>query len=148
MDRIEAQPSIVVCPARLTKSSIKTHEWFIGTHKYSGADIYTSVQRGVALQNVDETRGKNKYPHSFDNDDSKGNKLAFPDYCPADKKRMEFPLITPPPYDGGKNNVKQGDERVVYYYTPGDRTSDGNPNVEYCGIMTHVGATPGGFFLC
>ena len=61
---------------------------------------------------------------------------------------MEFPLITPPPYDGGKNNVKQGDERVVYYYTPGDRTSDGNPNVEYCGIMTHVGATPGGFFLC
>ena len=91
---------------------------------------------------------ENKYPHSFDNDDSKGNKLAFPDYCPEDKKRMEFPLITPPPYDGGKNNVKQGDERVVYYYTPGDQTYDGNPNVEYCGIMTHVGAPTGGFFLC
>lgn len=57
MDRIKAQPSIVVCLARLTESSIETHERFTGTHKYSGADIYTSVQRGVALQNVGETRG-------------------------------------------------------------------------------------------
>lgn len=94
------------------------------------------------------TSTENKYPHSFENDDSKGNKLKFPNDCPADTNRQEFPLVSPPPYDGGKNNVKQGDERVVYYWTPGDIDYTDNPNVKYCGIMTHVGAPTGGFILC
>lgn len=53
-----------------------------------------------------------------------------------------------PIYDGGKNNVKQGDERVVYYWKDGDIDYQGNPNVVYCGIMTHQGAAKGGFLLC
>lgn len=88
-----------------------------------------------------------KYPHSFQNDDSKGNKLSFPDYCPADTNRMEYPLLDPP-YNGGKNNVKTGQERVVYYYVPNDDAADGHPNVNYCGVMTHTGAPSGGFLLC
>ncbi|KAL8938350.1 MAG: hypothetical protein Q9211_003250 [Gyalolechia sp. 1 TL-2023] len=118
-----------------------------GTHSYTGKEIYLSAQRGINLQRAGETRGKHKYPHSFENDDSKGNKLQFPDDCPADTNRQEFPLMSPP-YDGGKNNVKQGDERVVYYWTPGDIDYTDNPNAKYCGIMTHVGAPPGGFILC
>ena len=53
-----------------------------------------------------------------------------------------------PVYDGGKNNVNQGDERVVYYWLPGDIDYEGNPNVQFCGLMTHVGAPAGGFLLC
>ncbi|KAL9055919.1 MAG: hypothetical protein Q9206_002939 [Seirophora lacunosa] len=84
------------------------------------------------------------YPHPFNNYEN----LAFPDGCPADGNLSEFPLVSPPPYDGGKNNVKQGDERVVYHYVSGDESYDGNSNVQYCGIMTHVGAPSGGFILC
>jgi hypothetical protein len=91
----------------------------------------------------------NQYPHSFPNDDSKGVKLTFPKDCPAnDDSRYEFPLMNGSPYDGGKNNVKQGDERVVFYYEDGEISYDGNPQVYYCGIMTHKGAAPGGFLLC
>lgn len=142
-----------------------------GKHSYTGHEIYVSVQRGVNLQRSGETRGSNQfpsitsllpgnlltlktatensYPHKFDHDDSKGNKLTFPDYCPEnDENRQEFPLVSPPPYDGGKNNVKQGDERVVYYWKPGDIDYSDNPNVLYCGIMTHDGAPTGGFKMC
>lgn len=52
------------------------------------------------------------------------------------------------PYDGGKNNVKQGDERVVFYYEDGEISYEGNPRVYFCGIMTHKGAPSGGFLLC
>ncbi|KAF7444315.1 guanyl-specific ribonuclease f1 [Pyrenophora tritici-repentis] len=92
---------------------------------------------------------QHSYPHSFTNDDSKGNKLTFPKDCPAnDDSRYEFPLKNGSPYDGGKNNVKQGDERVVFYYEDGEISYDGNPQVYYCGIMTHKGAPSGGFLLC
>jgi hypothetical protein len=91
---------------------------------------------------------ENKYPHPFDKDDSKGVKLTFPKECPADDSRYEYPLMNGSPYDGGKNNVKQGEERVVFYYEDGEISYDGNPQVYYCGIMTHTGAQPGGFLLC
>ncbi len=87
------------------------------------------------------------HPHAFDNDNSKGNLLKFPAGCPADTNRQEFPLKNPV-YDGGKNNRSQGNERVVYYWKPGDLDSAGNPNAIYCGIMTHTGAPVGGFKLC
>ncbi|KAJ0341581.1 hypothetical protein KNSL1_011064 [Colletotrichum chrysophilum] len=91
---------------------------------------------------------RNQYPHPFPNDDSKGVKLNFPKDCPADDSRYEFPLMNGSPYDGGKNNVKQGDERVVFYYEDGEISYDGNPQVYYCGIMTHKGAATGGFLMC
>ncbi|KAF4908444.1 hypothetical protein CGCVW01_v012252 [Colletotrichum viniferum] len=56
-----------------------------------------------------------------------GVKLNFPKGCPADDSRYEFPLMNGSPYDGGKNNVKQGDERVVFYYEDGEISYDGNP---------------------
>lgn len=90
----------------------------------------------------------NQYPHPFPNDDYKGVKLNFPKDCPADDSRYEFPLMNGSPYDGGKNNVKQGDERVVFYYEDGEISYDGNPQVYYCGIMTHKGAATGGLLMC
>lgn len=102
----------------------------------------------MALQEIGETRGKAKYPHSFDHDDSKGHKLNFPSYCPEDKDRMEFPLVKQGPYDGGKSNTKQGDERVVYFYEDGEVDNNGHAKATYCGIMTHVGAPKGGFLMC
>lgn len=102
----------------------------------------------MALQEIKETRGKNKYPHSFDHDDSKGHKLQFPAYCLEDKDRMEFPLVLKGPYDGGRNNAKQGDERVVYFYEDGEVDNNGHAKATYCGIMTHVGAPTGGFRMC
>ncbi|KAL8650761.1 MAG: hypothetical protein Q9210_003633 [Variospora velana] len=107
----------------------------------------TSLLHGNLL--TPKTATEAKYPHKFDHNDSKGNKLAFPDYCPEeDENRQEFPLVSPPPYDGGKNNAKPGDERVVYYWTPGDIDYSDNPNVRYCGIMTHEGVQKGGFRMC
>ena len=60
---------------------------------------------------------------------------------------MEYPVKVPT-YDGGKSNTNAGEERVVYYWKDGDVSYDGNPNVLYCGMMTHKGAPSGGFFLC
>lgn len=60
---------------------------------------------------------------------------------------MEYPLKVPT-YDGGKSNTNTGEERVVYYWKQGDESYDGNPNVIYCGVMTHTGAPTGGFNLC
>ncbi|KAL8762994.1 MAG: hypothetical protein Q9194_007439 [Teloschistes cf. exilis] len=88
-----------------------------------------------------------KYPHPFNNDDSKGNKLNFPSYCPADTNRMEYPLQKTT-YDGGKSNTNTGQERVVYYWNGSDEGVDGHPSVQYCGVMTHTGAPTGGFLLC
>ncbi|KAL8702490.1 MAG: hypothetical protein Q9201_004330 [Fulgogasparrea decipioides] len=118
-----------------------------GGNFYDDHQVYLSIQHAVNLQKVGETRGKAQYPHSFDKDDSKGNKLNFPDYCPADTNRMEYPLKVPT-YDGGKSNTNTGEERVVYYWKQGDESYDGNPNVIYCGVMTHTGAPTGGFNLC
>ncbi|KAI1764643.1 Ribonuclease/ribotoxin [Hypoxylon sp. FL1150] len=119
-----------------------------GTKTYSGKDIYLAAQYGVNLAAIGETSGKAKYPHPFNNDDSKGNKLKFPADCPADKNRKEYPLANGKVYNGGKSNSNQGDERVVYYEEPGEIGSDGHPLVYYCGIMTHHGAPTGGFLLC
>ncbi|KAL9608846.1 MAG: hypothetical protein Q9167_006332 [Letrouitia subvulpina] len=117
-----------------------------GGNFYDEQQVYLSIQHAVNLQLVDETRGKPKYPHPIDKDDSKGNKLNFPDYCPADTNRMEYPMKVPT-YDGGKSNTNYGQERVVYYWK-GDTSYDGNPNVIYCGMITHTGAPVGGFKLC
>ncbi|KAI1403207.1 hypothetical protein F4819DRAFT_236232 [Hypoxylon fuscum] len=119
-----------------------------GTKTYTGHEVYLAAQHGVNLGLVGETRGKAKYPHPFDNDDSKGNKLTFPKDCPADENRKEYPLKNGGVYDGGKSNTNQGDERVVYYEEPGEIGNDGHPLVYYCGIMTHHGAPTGGFLLC
>lgn len=94
------------------------------------------------------TRGKAAYPHPFDHDDSKGNKLAFPDQCPeGNANRKEYPLATSGVYNGGKNNNNPSQERVVYFYDPNVNTADGHPKVLYCGIMTHTGAPSGGFIV-
>jgi len=89
-----------------------------------------------------------KYPHAINNDDSKGHKLVFLPNCPADMNRMEYPLKKGKTYNGGKNNKKQGDERVVYYYDQSGNNAK-NPTVTYCGIITHKGAAAkGGFVNC
>ncbi|KAI1745288.1 hypothetical protein F4680DRAFT_401694 [Xylaria scruposa] len=145
---VESRGTPSNAPITLEHEPDQSKSFKCGTHTYTGHDIYIAAQRGVALQEIGETRGKHKYPHAFDNDDSKGHKLNFPSWCPADKNRQEFPLINNGPYDGGKNNVKQGDERVVYYYEDGEVDNDGHAMAYYCGIMTHVGAPSGGFLLC
>ena len=74
--------------------------------------------------------------------------LAFPPECPIhDPNRYEYPIKKGGVYDGGKNNVKQGDERVVFYDTQKTNVR-GNPQIYFCGIMTHKGAPTGGFKLC
>lgn len=119
-----------------------------GGTDYTGKDIIAAAQKGVDLQIANQTRGKNKYPHAIDHDDSKGHKLVFLPNCPADKNRMEYPLKKGKVYNGGKNNKKQGDERVVYYYQKSG-SNQKNPTVIYCGIITHHGAKEkGGFVNC
>ncbi|KAI1667874.1 guanyl-specific ribonuclease f1 [Pyrenophora tritici-repentis] len=136
-------------PINLINGPDSSKSYKCGDNTYTYHEIYLAAQRGTNLHLVGETRGKHSYPHSFTNDDSKGNKLTFPKDCPAnDDSRYEFPLKNGSPYDGGKNNVKQGDERVVFYYEDGEISYDGNPQVYYCGIMTHKGAPSGGFLLC
>lgn len=89
------------------------------------------------------------YPHSFKSDDSLPRKLKFPKECPAnDDSRMSFPLKRRKPYDGGPNNLNTGEERVVFYYEDGEISNDGNPQVYYCGIMTHIGTSRGNFVQC
>ncbi|KAK1982473.1 hypothetical protein LZ30DRAFT_688385 [Colletotrichum cereale] len=118
-----------------------------GDNTYTGHEIYLAAQRGTNLYLAGERLGRNKYPHSFHNDDSKGNLLSFPTYCPADYSRFEFPLMKGSLYDGSKKDVRQGDERVVYYYEDGATSTDGHPLVYFCGILTHKGAPTGGFML-
>ncbi|KAL8635186.1 MAG: hypothetical protein Q9228_007300 [Teloschistes exilis] len=118
-----------------------------GGETYKGSQVFQSAQYGINLHLAGQTRGKAKYPHPFNNDDSKGNKLNFPSYCPADTNRMEYPLQKTT-YDGGKSNTNTGQERVVYYWNGSDEGVDGHPSVQYCGVMTHTGAPTGGFLLC
>ncbi|KAJ6151638.1 hypothetical protein N7470_007235 [Penicillium chermesinum] len=90
-----------------------------GKNTYDGLDIYLAAEYAVnlGLLSPPETRGAGNYPNPFDNDDSKGNQLHFPAHCPEhDENRKEYPLVKNGPYNGGKNNRKYGDERVVFYY--------------------------------
>ncbi|UNI25019.1 hypothetical protein JDV02_010727 [Purpureocillium takamizusanense] len=122
-----------------------------GKNTYDGHDVYLAAQHGVnlGLLSPPETRGEKKFPHAFDHDDSKGVKLHFPKHCPEnDKHRQEYPLVKNGPYNGGKNNKKYGDERVVFYYDGKAQGVDGHPLVYYCGLMTHEGAAKGGFIQC
>ncbi|KAF6807443.1 hypothetical protein CSOJ01_08172 [Colletotrichum sojae] len=64
----------------------------------------------------------------------------FADGCPEDRNLSEYPLKKKTPYDGGRLNKNQDDERVIYYYEDGDTGYDGNPRVIYCGKVTHEGA--------
>ena len=61
--------------------------------------------------------------------------------------RQEYPLQNGQYYNGGQNDTKQGEERVVYYYT-GEVDFEGHPEAHYCGIVTHVGAPTGGYVAC
>jgi hypothetical protein len=139
-------------------------------NEYTGKEIYLAVQRGVNLQKIKETRGSKfnhhlvtrtntfadssptepKYPHSYPFNESKRVKLEFLAECPPrmGDKHQEFPIIHDGPYDGGPNNEKYGDERVVYYWDQANVAYDGNPIVYYCGMITHEGAAPGGFLKC
>jgi hypothetical protein len=91
-----------------------------------------------------------KYPHKYPYNESKKVKLEFPKECPPKmgENRQEFPLIHNGPYNGGPNNEKQGQERVVYYWDRTQVAYDGNPIVYYCGMITHTGAVTGGFLKC
>ncbi|KJZ69558.1 hypothetical protein HIM_11051 [Hirsutella minnesotensis 3608] len=55
-----------------------------GKNTYDGHYIYLAAQQAVNLGILDppQTRGAGKYPHPFDNDDSKGVKLKFPAHYP------------------------------------------------------------------
>ncbi|WDK22047.1 guanyl-specific ribonuclease N1 [Colletotrichum graminicola] len=135
-------------PIDLVNGPSSSQSFKCGDKTYTGHEIYLAAQRGTNLYLVGETRGRNKYPHPYPSDDSKGNTLKFPNDCPADVNRYEFPLRNKSPYDGGRTNVNHGDERVVYYYEEGEISLDGNHRVYYCGIMTHKGAPSGGFVIC
>ncbi|KAJ5247876.1 hypothetical protein N7468_002859 [Penicillium chermesinum] len=118
-----------------------------GKNTYDGLDIYLAAEYAVnlGLLSPPETRGAGNYPNPFDNDDSKGNQLHFPAHCPEhDENRKEYPLVKNGPYNGGKNNRKYGDERVVFYYDGASQGVDGHPLVYYCGLITHEGAPKGG----
>jgi hypothetical protein len=93
--------------------------------------VTTSTNQIATIAN--SILGKPGYPHKFWSNDSKGNTLVFPDECPEDREnkgenRQSFPLVNNGPYNGGKNNDKYGDQRVIYYWT-GETTYDGNPIV-------------------
>ncbi|KAI1639197.1 hypothetical protein F4809DRAFT_596984 [Biscogniauxia mediterranea] len=144
--QVRADPSN--SPIHLQNGPDQSQSFKCGTETYTGHDIYLAAQYGVNLAAIGETRGKAKYPHPFNNDDSKGNLLKFPPECPADTNRKEYPLANGKVYNGGKSNTNTGYERVVYYEKPGELGNDGHPLVHYCGIMTHEGAPTGGFLLC
>ncbi|KAA6406641.1 MAG: hypothetical protein FRX48_09573 [Lasallia pustulata] len=133
-------------PITLVDQPDQSASFRCGKHTYTGSDIYQAVQYAVALQSSGQTQGAHKYPQAFNNDDYKGNKLSFPNTCPADTNRQEYPLVSSPAYNGGKNNKNYRDERVVYYNKYED-DGDGHAKVYYCGIMTHDGANTGGFLL-
>ncbi|KAL9044562.1 MAG: hypothetical protein Q9214_002311 [Letrouitia sp. 1 TL-2023] len=127
-----------------TRGSTSCPLWHLSSFHPAGQGKRKRKYKGIGL--TDYVLLEASYPHPIDKDDSKGNKLNFPDYCPADTNRMEYPMKIPT-YDGSKTNTNYGQERVVYYWK-GDTSSDGNPNVLYCGMITHTGAPSGGFKLC
>lgn len=86
-------------------------------------------------------------PHPIWSNDSKGQHLNIPDHCPPDENRMKYPLKDPV-YKGAKNNIKPGEDRVVYSWKEEDFAGDGKPIVYYGGVITHKGAPKGGFRLC
>ncbi|KAH8727795.1 hypothetical protein GQ44DRAFT_769861 [Phaeosphaeriaceae sp. PMI808] len=133
---------------RITLKNAPSGSKVCGGKTYSANDILIAAQYGTNLHIAKETRGKAQYPHPFDKDDSKGNKLTFPKECPADKNRYEYPLANGKYYDGGKSNKNAGDERVVFYYEDGEIDNNKVNLVYYCGIMTHKGAPTGGFKQC
>lgn len=92
--------------------------------------------------------GDNSYPEVFNNNDSKGVTLQFPEACPVDDNRFEYPLQKNTVYNGGKNNRPKTQERVVYYQEEGEVDLEGHTKAYYCGVMTHSCAEPGGFKLC
>jgi hypothetical protein len=143
----------------------------IGGNSYSAHDIYLAVEYGVVLQDAGQGRGSKllarehavgftdshpekssqypngRFPHPFTV--NKGPVLGFPANCPANDDRKEYPLVNNGPYNGGLNNNKWGNERVVYMYENGEIDNDGHPQANFCGIMTHTGAAEtGGFVLC
>ncbi|KAH6887509.1 hypothetical protein B0T10DRAFT_562726 [Thelonectria olida] len=134
-------------PVHLKNGPAQSKSFKCGKKTYKGRDIYMAAQYGVNLASIGEVRGKGKYPHSIEHNDSKGHHLSFPADCPADKYRKEYPLKVGGVFNGGKNS-KPSQERVVYYEEPGEIGTDGHPLVYYCGIMTHEGAPTGGFKLC
>ncbi|KAL3961133.1 hypothetical protein ACCO45_006250 [Purpureocillium lilacinum] len=105
-----------------------------GKNTYDGHDVYLAAQHGVnlGLLSPPETRGEKK----------------FPMLSTTTTARAGVPLVKNGPYNGGKNNKKYGDERVVFYYDGKAQGVDGHPLVYYCGLMTHDGAAKGGFIQC
>ena len=122
-----------------------------GSTNFDYHEIYKAVQWGILLQNADVRRGqksnefpKGRFPHSYTD-----TQFDFGSDCPSDDNRQEFPLVTNGPYNGGLNNKKWGDHRVVYYYEPGEINEvNSNPVGYFCGTITHAGAETGKFIEC
>ncbi|OAQ64637.2 ribonuclease domain-containing protein [Pochonia chlamydosporia 170] len=121
-----------------------------GTTTYTYNDIYDAASWGMKLQEKGIARGKKskeypngRFPHSYTD-----TKFDFGKNCPADDNRHEYPLVTKGPYNGGLNNNKWGNDRVVYYHEPGEIGNDGHPLGYYCGTITHSGAPTGQFVEC
>ena len=128
----------------------------IGTQQYNNHDVYLAAQYGVLLEDTDQGRGKKsaqypngRFPHAF-TQNKNGVSLGFLPGCPDnDDIRAEYPLVTSGPYNGGLNNNKWGQDRVVYTHEQGEVDEDGHPKATFCGVMTHTGASEtGAFVLC
>jgi hypothetical protein len=119
-----------------------------GSSTFAYKDIYKAVQWGEILEQENLGRGKKsteyptgRFPHSYES-----TEYTFNGHCPADGNRQTYPLIFDGPYNGGSNNNKWGDHRVVYY-SKGEEAADGNPITYFCGGLTHEGAAETGQFV-
>ncbi|OJJ81811.1 uncharacterized protein ASPGLDRAFT_83985 [Aspergillus glaucus CBS 516.65] len=118
------------------------------TASYSGEDVYEAVQYAIALTQNGQARGKAKFPHSLHHNNSTGHSLNFPDSCPADKNRYEYPLEKGSYYNGGPRNQDIGDERVVFYHKDDEIDTQDHPKAYFCGLVTRGGKKTGGFRNC
>ncbi|ODM20269.1 hypothetical protein SI65_03322 [Aspergillus cristatus] len=114
---------------------------------YSGEDVYEAVQYAIALMQNGETRGKAKYPHSL-HGNSTEHPLNFPESCPADKSRYEYPLEKGSYYNGGPKNQTTGNERVVFYHKDDEIDTQNHPKAYFCGLITSGGKKNGEFRNC
>lgn len=142
----------------VTFDQLPTTTFTCGSTQYSAHDIYLAAQYGVLLAESDPPQGRGKksnqypngrFPHAFQMNKN-GQSLNFLPGCPDnDDARAEYPLVANGPYNGGLNNNKWGNDRVVYVHEPGEVDEDGHDKGTFCGVMTHTGASESGaFVLC
>ncbi|KAK0220885.1 Ribonuclease/ribotoxin [Armillaria nabsnona] len=101
-----------------------------GTNTYSRTDIQAAIVNGHALINKPIGKGhkkSKKYPHEFKNHEG----LTMGPGC-AKTPYYEFPILST-----HSLYCQASTDRVVF-----------DPNGDYCALITHTGAAPGGFVSC